>query len=73
MREKCTNGRAQGKWLAGGPAGVSLAVVRADLRAYRRLRCRCGARGPRLTPQHTSAGAYRVLAECKACGAAEAM
>jgi hypothetical protein len=59
-------------WLAGGPPGLSFADVRADLRAYRRLRCPCGATGPRLVPQHTSDGRYRVLAECRACGASEA-
>jgi hypothetical protein len=59
-------------WLAGGPPGLSFADVRRDLAAYRRLRCPCGASGPRLTPQHTSAGKYRILAVCRACGAAEA-
>jgi hypothetical protein len=64
-------GREQG-WLPGGPPHVSFATVAADVAAYRRLKCPCGASGPRLVPQHTSDGRYRILAECRACGAAEA-
>jgi hypothetical protein len=60
-------------WLGGGPPHLSFADVRRDLAAYRRLRCPCGATGPRLTPQHTSDGRYRVLAECRACGASETL
>lgn len=70
MRETTkVNGREQ--WLGGAPGHVSFAAVRRDLAAYRRLRCRCGATGPRLTPQHTKEGTYRILAECRNCGAKE--
>lgn len=52
-------------WRRGWPPHVSFADVRRDLVAYRRLRCRCGAR--MLVEPQQRGRAYRILARCGAC------
>jgi hypothetical protein len=62
------------RWYSNAPGHISLTVVRRDLEAYRQLRCgECGRRGPRLTPQHTLSGCYRILAQCRHCGAEQVL
>jgi hypothetical protein len=60
-------------WYDGSPGHIDPSTVWLDLAAYRSLRCQCGHRGMKLAPQHTMAGSYRIVAECKHCGQTEVL
>jgi hypothetical protein len=64
---------ADGQWFDGAPLAVPSEIVLIDLVIYRKMRCpTCRKRGMKAVPQHTAAGAYRVLCSCRTCRRVEA-
>jgi hypothetical protein len=58
-------------FVEGAPPHIPTALVQADLRIYRTMRCpSCRGRGMAVQPYHRGR-AYRLLASCRKCGAGE--
>lgn len=51
----------------GAPPHIPPAIVAADIRIYRVLRCECGHRGHSVQPLHRDR-AYRLVCSCRKCG-----
>lgn len=55
-------------FVEGPPPHIAPALVSADVRIYRNLRCaECGHRGHKIQPMHRGRE-YRLLCSCRQCG-----